>query len=207
MSLCECMCVEVQVQLCVSVYMHIYMCIHVEGRAWPWVSFLGMCHPCVFSDRVSHCLENSVHRLTWLTKETRESTYSHLCSAGITSVCHQAKGFLFVCFYFSLMCILGIKLRYSFYLCMYLFICMHVWIWHLYTCVQLLKPEHTHSPEEDVRCPALSELSWWPASLSNPPVSASHTVLGLQAFETSPNLVYRCWGFELRASWLVSKLS
>ena len=34
--------------------------------------------------------------------------------------------------------------------------------------MQLLKPEHTQSPEEDARCPVLSELSWWPASPSNP---------------------------------------
>lgn len=53
-----------------------------------------------FSDRVSHCLENSVHRLTWLTRETWGFTYFHLSSAEITSVCHQAQSVLFVCFVF-----------------------------------------------------------------------------------------------------------
>lgn len=153
--------------VCVAVYMHI--CVHACGRQSMTLGIISRkLSSLFFSDRVSHCLENSVHRLTWLTRETRGSTYSHLSSAGITSVCHQARGCLFVCFCFSLMWVLKIKLRYSFYLCMYVFICMHMWIWHLCTCVQLLKPEHTQSPEEDVRCPALSELSWWPASPSNP---------------------------------------
>lgn len=112
---------------CVCSRVHAYMC------ACMWKAehdlgyhFLESVILVFFSDRVSHCLENSVHRLTWLTRETRGSTYSHLSSAGITSVCHQARGCLFVCFCFSLMCVLKIKLRYSFYLCMYVFICMHM---------------------------------------------------------------------------------